>query len=392
MPVHREPVDDRPRHDGPHPLDGRQLRHGRRDDPVQRTELARQRLSGRRAHVADRQRDEQPPQGPVAGCLDARKQVGHAEVGETLDLVELLGREVEDIRFVAQATGLQQRDPRLVAEAVDVERTPGGKVKHPFTQLRRTRPRVRAPGVGLTLGADERRGALGALLRHDEHTFAAVAQGDDRADDLGDDVTRPPCDDRVTDEHALAPDLVGVVQGRHADGHPTHPHGREHREGRDPAGTPDIDRDVTQRRRHLFGRVLVGDGPARRLRGGAQPPLQAQVVDLDDDAVDLVLDVVAMLPPALDESLHRLDRRLHLEEPGNRQPPATETLVGLRLRGRGEVAMRPQPVQHHGQGPVRRHPRIFLPQRPRRRVARVGEGGLAALDQPSVQILKCRHR
>ena len=83
--------------------------------------------------------------------------------GETLDLVELLGREVEDIRFVAQATGLQQRDPRLVAEAVDVERTPGGEVEHPLTQLRRTRPRVRAPGVDLALGADERRVALRAL-------------------------------------------------------------------------------------------------------------------------------------------------------------------------------------------------------------------------------------
>ena len=39
-----------------------------------------------------------------------------------------------------------------------------------------------------------------------------------------------------------------------------------------------------------------------------EPALQREVVDLDDDAVDLVLDVVAVLTPMLDEGLHLLER------------------------------------------------------------------------------------
>ena len=46
---------------------------------------------------------------------------------------------------------------------------------------------------------------------------------------------------------------------------------------------------------HLLGRVLVRDRPARRAAGRAELVVQAELVDLDHDAVDLVLDVVPVL-------------------------------------------------------------------------------------------------
>ena len=71
--------------------------------------------------------------------------------------------------------------------------------------------------------------------------------------------------------------------------------------GRHPPGATDVDLDVDQTRADDLRRVLVGDGPARCPRRLAQLLLQRDVVDLDDDAVDLVLDVVSMLAVVADE-------------------------------------------------------------------------------------------
>ncbi len=73
----------------------------------------------------------------------------------------------------------------------------------------------------------------------------------------------------------------------------------------DPAGAPDVDLDVEQLGGGLLRRVLVGDRPARRARGGAEPALQRDVVDFDHHTVDFVLDVVAVLAPVGDAVARR---------------------------------------------------------------------------------------
>ena len=87
--------------------------------------------------------------------------------------------------------------------------------------------------------------------------------------------------------------------------------------------------------RDLLGRVLVGDRPPRRPRGRAEPALQRDLVDLDHDAVDLVLDVVAVLAVVGDVVPHlRRGRR----RPGTRsevgRPHAAQRVVGLGLPAR----------------------------------------------------------
>ena len=57
--------------------------------------------------------------------------------------------------------------------------------------------------------------------------------------------------------------------------------------------------EVEQLRVDLFGRVLVGDRPTRSATRGAQLGVEREFVDLDHDAVDLVLDGLTRTPPAV---------------------------------------------------------------------------------------------
>ncbi len=66
-------------------------------------------------------------------------------------------------------------------------------------------------------------------------------------------------------------------------------------------GPPRVHRDLPQQRRALLGRELVRDRPPRRVRRGAQLLLLGDRVDLDDHAVDLVVDRVPVALPSLAE-------------------------------------------------------------------------------------------
>ena len=78
--------------------------------------------------------------------------------------------------------------------------------------------------------------ALRAVGGHDELAFGAVAQVDHRAEHLGDHVAGLADHHGVADQHALAFDLRGVVQGGQADRRPGDAHRVHERERGDPAG------------------------------------------------------------------------------------------------------------------------------------------------------------
>ena len=125
-----------------------------------------------------------------------------------------------------------------------------------------------------------------------------LAQPEHGADDLGDHVARLAHDDGVARPHVLGRDLVLVVQGGQADGRARRR--RRARAGRTawPSRCARCDTMMSvQQGRALLGRELEGDGPAGRLGGGAQLAAQGQVVDLHHHAVDLVVEVVAVLLP-----------------------------------------------------------------------------------------------
>ena len=215
------------------------------------------------------------------------------------------------------------------------------------------------------------------MRRHDEVPLAAVTQVRDRPQDLRDDVAGLAHDDHVPDAHALAGHLGGVVEGGAGHRRAGDEDRLHHAEGRDAAGASDLDGDVQQAGTDLLGRVLVGGGPAGHSGGVAQAALKGVVVELEDDAVDLVDEVVAVGGVALDVGLALGAAPDHGVVGGHRQPPAGQQLVPLVLPG-GEALPwcggdRTDPVGDHRQGPGGGDSGVLLAQRAGGRIAGVGE-------------------
>ena len=89
---------------------------------------------------------------------------------------------------------------------------------------------------------------------------------------------------------------------------PAHVHGIEVGHGSERAGTANLGADVFHHGRRLARLVLEGDGPARRLGRSAELVPQARVIHLDHNAVDLVVERVALRFPFLNEPEHIVER------------------------------------------------------------------------------------
>ena len=230
-----------------------------------------------------------------------------------------------------------------------------------------------------------------AYRRHLELALGAVAELDDRPDDLGDHVAGLAQHHGVADEHALAAHLVGVVQRGPLDRGTRDDDRGHHAERRHPSGAADVDLDVEELGVDLLGRVLVGDRPPRRPRRRPELALDDDLVDLDDHPVQLVLDAVPLLPEPRDVGLDVRDRVEHLVVRRDRQAPLAEEVVRLRLPGQLESLAVADAVNQHVQRPRRGDARVLLSQRPGGAVARVGERCPPCRDERGVELLETLH-
>src|SRR5207247_7061619 len=149
----------------------------------------------------------------------------------------------------------------------------------------------------------------GAALGHRERRtrralLARVVLG---AHDLRDHFARALDDHAVPHAHVETAHLVEVVQRRALYRGAAYKNGRKPRDRREDAGPPDIHLDVLDGGRHLLGRELERGRPLRVVRDEAEPLLIHNAIDLHDDAVGPVVEVVPLLPPAVDESERLLD-------------------------------------------------------------------------------------
>jgi hypothetical protein len=182
------------------------------------------------------------------------------------------------------------------------------------------------------------------------------------------------------------------VQSGEADRGPAHPHRFEGPERRHAPRPTDVDADVEQLGGDLLRRVLEGDRPAWRPRGGAQPALERHLVDLDHDAVDLVLDGVPLLAVPLDVLLNLIEARVDPEAVAHRQPPTAHRVVRRRQPLRVVALDPPDAVHEEAQRAGGGHPRVLLPQRAGRGVAGIRERCPARLDQLGVELLEAGDR
>ena len=221
---------------------------------------------------------------PLRASSSSRRSVQGVDVGDAADEAELreAGRE-------------------LLAEALDVHRAARGEVLDGARDARRA-AQVRAAGARSV--RDDGRLADRAALRRLERAqlvLAALAGGEDGADDLRDHLARSLHDHVVADQQALRLHLLRVVQRRHAHARPADHHRLEDRERRQRARAADRDLDVAQPRHRLLGRELVRRRPARLPPDNPELPLLADVVDLHDHAVDGVRQLVAASHPRFAE-------------------------------------------------------------------------------------------
>ena len=228
---------------------------------------------------------------------------------------------------------LEEQLDLLVAEPLDVEGVARAEMLETLDRLRRADEMAGAAAhdvgfAGLLVDlAQRRRAADGTGLpgrRRASHPPARLSSDD--LEDLRNDVARALHHDRVADAHVLAGDLVLVVQGGVGDDDAADRDGLELGDRGQRAGAPDLDLDRLEHGRRPLGGELVRDRPARAARDEAEPLLQREIVDLVDDAVDVVAEVCAL---SLDRAVVREHFRRRTAEACQRIGRQAEAPHGL---------------------------------------------------------------
>ena len=226
-------------------------------------------------------------------------QVPRRDLAEPLELADPLGGQVVDVGRVGDQALLEEPVGVLLAQALDLQGAP--EVLDVLELLARAAGAVGADREDRVLGLDRRRAAERALLRRLRLPQAlALAPLDDRRDDLGDHVAGAQDDHLVARRGrpcARGPPRCGA--SRCVTVTPLTWTGSSIANGTRCPVAADVPDDLVQLRRRRGRRELPGDRPARLAPGDAELALQAAVVDLDDHAVDLEVELVAaVLPPA----------------------------------------------------------------------------------------------
>ena len=198
-----------------------------------------------------------------------------------------------------------------------------------------------------------------------------------RAYYLGNHVARLVHHNGVALAHVLAAYLVNVVQRGTGNGRARHHDRVELRDRRQHARTPNLNTNLTQDRTLLFRRELVGDGPARRTCGKAEGVLLREGVDLDDHAVDVVVELVAMRQRLLAEVMNGLGIQAALRIEIDGKATVTQPLQELPLARHADRGHVGHGIDEGCQVAMGGDAWILLPEAACCRVAWIGKDGLA---------------
>ena len=270
----------------------------------------------------------------------------------------------------------------LSAERLEVERVAAREVLEAAAELRGARG-VDAPRRDLAIETRDGSAAHRALRRHAEDLLRPCALLGNRRLYRGDHVSRLDEPDMVADPDVLPRDLVGVVERRAGYHGPRERNGLKLRDGREDPGAPDLDRYRLDGGLSALGRVLVGAGPARTVRGRAEDRIEPALVDLHDRAVDLEAESVAERLQLVYRSEDLLDRLAEPRPRRDRKAPRLERRNHLAVRGEVVASDSARVVEDHVERTLRGDARVELLERAGAGVPRIRErlesGGLLAL-------------
>ena len=254
----------------------------------------------------------------------------------------------------------------------------------PFGALRRADQPAGAADIDLALLGHRLAAALRAVIG--ELVGIARRVSGQVLDHLRDDIARTLDRHAVAGAHPEPRDFVAVVQRHFGDHHAAHGDRGEPSDRGQLAGAADLDVDRFQSGLRLLGRELARDRPARGLGDEAEPLLPVEPVDLVDHPIDIIRQVGASLLDRAVVLQHLCSTCAAFEMRRNRHAPRRNPLHHRELRCLGNRRRRAPAMREKAQRTARGHARILLPQRPRRRIPRVGEDLIAAL------LLRCIER
>ena len=213
-----------------------------------------------------------------------------------------------------------------------------------------------------------------------------------RTDHFGNDVAGLLERDEVAHANVALADKVGIVERRTRDGRACKADRLKHRGWGQYTRAPDGDRDIEKPRLLLLGRELVGDRPLRGVRTLAEKESVGEAVDLNDDAVDVVGERVALVSNRLDKRGDLVKgfclRPLFQNVETERREPIERFGVALR-RVMIEIEVALLKVEHKNIQPTaRRDLGIELAERTCRRVPRVGKERLSRRLLNAVEAIK----
>ncbi len=241
---------------------------------------------------------------------------------------------------------------------------------------------------GLTIGVWQ----AGQLLRRLDAAGPLGAALRQRRHDLRDHVARAHHHHLVADPYVLARQVLLVVEGGRGDCDAAHLDRLQHRKGHQVAGAADVPDDVEQLRRRRRRRELPGDRPARLTAHHAQLAPERPLVDLDDYAVDLVVELVATLLPPAAALHHRLDAGVVVGVGVDLEAALAQPLDLLAMGGEVETAGRADAVAPDRKRSFGGERGVQLADRARGRVPRVGKGRFAGLGAAFVEGLEVGDR
>ena len=290
----------------------------------------------------------------------------------------LLDGEAVKVGHVAHQAALKKRGDELLPHHLDVHDRAAYPMQQSLGSLRGTINGDTAIRHLVALVHDGA-AATRAASRHLEQRGVSRTKAEDRAHDLGDDVTSLVDHHGVTDTHVLAANLIDVVQRGTSNGGPGHHDGVELGDRGENAGAPHLHRDVAQHGLALLRRELERREEAWGAGRETQGMLIGKGINLYHNAVDVIGQAVALAEGLRAELVHlggtvaALEVGVHREAchalPSEEVPLAVDVdrvHVGKGIHESGQVA--------HG-----RDLGVLLAKGTGGGVARIGKGGAARL-------------
>ena len=265
--------------------------------PLDVAEVPRQVLRRRLADMADAEAVEKARQRRLPARLDVGDQVGGALVGHPLERLDASPWSAHRVGQRRDQAGVDELVDDLLAQALDVERAPAGEVQDRELALRgaeeaaarsggrrrpsRERPRCRRPGSCAACGSSGRSAARFFGTRATTSGMTSPARRT-----ITSSPTRTPF--LRTSNRLCSVAFETVV--------PPTKTGSSLATGVSLPVRPTWISIVVEAGRLLLRRILLRHRPARLARLEAEPFLEGAIVDLVDDAVDLVRQAVRASP------------------------------------------------------------------------------------------------